>query len=152
MSEPSRTEPSTGRKRVTVDHRGVIGTTVLLALAAWFLLQAVLRVVTASSLGLDEAELLVTTQSLALGYGPQPPLYTWLQFAVFQAFGASILSLALTKELILFGAFALFFAAARFVLGQSVRTVTRSRDISASSRCSPSFLRSDSRGTSANRS
>ena len=105
-----------------MDRQGLAGAA-LLALAAWFLLQAVLRVLTATSLGLDEAELLVTTQSLELGYGPQPPLYVWLQFVVFRAFGTSIPSLALTKELILFGAFALFFAASRLVLGQPGRAL-----------------------------
>lgn len=56
------------------------------------------RLAAPGGLGLDEAEQMVTTQSLELGYGPQPPLYTWLQMAVFQVTGEGKLGLALFKH------------------------------------------------------
>lgn len=46
----------------------------------------------------DEAEQILWSQQLALGYGPQPPLYTWLQWLVCQLLGPSVLALALLKH------------------------------------------------------
>lgn len=64
--------------------------------------QFALRLVLSPSAELDEAEQLLLTQSLALVYGSQPPLYTWLQWLVFAATGPSIAGLALLKNLLLF--------------------------------------------------
>jgi 4-amino-4-deoxy-L-arabinose transferase-like glycosyltransferase len=91
----------------------------LALLAAWMLLQAVLHAIAAPAAGLDEAELLVTSQWLALGESSQPPLYSWLQHGVFAATGISILSLAMLKEALLFGAFLAFYGASRIVLGRA---------------------------------
>ncbi|MFN3615657.1 MAG: ArnT family glycosyltransferase, partial [Rubrimonas sp.] len=65
-----------------------------------------LRVVTPGGYGIDEAEQLLATQSVELGYGAQPPLYTWLQMAVFAVTGPGKLGLALLKHGLL-AAFAL---------------------------------------------
>ncbi|HEY0877811.1 MAG TPA: hypothetical protein VGE10_05110, partial [Zeimonas sp.] len=43
----------------------------------WFAAQVVLRVLVSDSLELDEAEQTLAARELALGYGTQPPLYTW---------------------------------------------------------------------------
>jgi 4-amino-4-deoxy-L-arabinose transferase-like glycosyltransferase len=67
-------------------------------------------------LGFDEAELLVTTQALAPGYGSQPPLYTWLQTGVLDLLGIGIPALALLKEFFLWATFMLVFLSAKLVL------------------------------------
>ncbi|CEK09803.1 glycosyltransferase family 39 protein [Legionella hackeliae] len=50
-----------------------------------------------STLGLDEAEQIVFAQKLSAGYPSQPPLYTWLQYLIFQGLGVSLLSVAFLK-------------------------------------------------------
>jgi 4-amino-4-deoxy-L-arabinose transferase-like glycosyltransferase len=57
----------------------------------------------------------VFTQKWCWGYGPQPPLYTWIQKAFFNVFGISIFSLALVKNLLLFTTYALTYWNARFI-------------------------------------
>ena len=66
----------------------------LIALAA---AHVAVRVAISPVLKWDEAEQMLWAQHLALGYGPQPPLYTWLQWGVNQLFGPSVLALALLK-------------------------------------------------------
>ena len=72
-----------------------------LALAIYFSLQIVLRLITSSTTDLDESQQLVLTQQFHWGYGPQPPLYTWLQILVFKILTPSILGLSLLKNLLL---------------------------------------------------
>lgn len=81
----------------------------------WFAAQVVLRVLVSDSLELDEAEQTLAARELALGYGAQPPLYTWLQYAFFRVLGVSVFSLALAKNLLLFAAGAFTLLAARLV-------------------------------------
>ncbi len=71
------------------------------AFAAYVAAQVIARVLTGPSLELDEAEALVFGQRLAWGYGPQPPLYFWLQWAFRQALGDTVLALAALKALLL---------------------------------------------------
>lgn len=73
----------------------------LLLIASYFLLQLIIRLLVSPGLERDEAEQLLLTQQIGLGYGSQPPLYTWLQAALFSLFGANIFSLALLKNLLL---------------------------------------------------
>ena len=75
-----------------------------------------LRVLYASGLGLDEAELLVITQKLAPGYGSQPPLYNWLQIGAFSLFGLGVPALAILKNLLLWATFVFMYLAGRLVL------------------------------------
>lgn len=88
----------------------------LLGLLAYFALHTVLRVLVSDAVERDEAEQLLWTQQLALGYGTQPPLYTWLQWGVFQVTGVSVAGLALLKNLLLAGTYVFSFLAARTVL------------------------------------
>ncbi len=71
-------------------------------LAAYFCLQLAVRVALSPSTHLDESEQAVLTQSLQWGYGPQPPLYTWIQWAVFTVTGPGVLGLSLLKNALLF--------------------------------------------------
>ncbi|MDR2128623.1 MAG: glycosyltransferase family 39 protein [Burkholderiaceae bacterium] len=88
---------------------------------AWFALIAlghvVVRVAVSPALKWDEAEQILWTQDLLAGYGPQPPLYTWLQWCFNAVFGSGVLALALLKHMLLALAYGLMFCAARVVLG-----------------------------------
>ena len=85
-------------------------------LAAYFVYQVTARLLVSSTLDLDEAEQLVLTRELRLGYGPQPPLYTWLQWLVFQLTGPSMLGLTLLKNVLLAGIYLFTYGAARRLL------------------------------------
>ncbi|MGB4600690.1 MAG: glycosyltransferase family 39 protein [Trichlorobacter sp.] len=83
------------------------------ALGIYFLLQLFVRLLVSHGLELDEAEQLLLTQHLGLGYGSQPPLYTWMLSGLFALFGVNIFSLALLKNLLLFATYLLSYQAAR---------------------------------------
>lgn len=85
------------------------------ALAIYFAVQIISRTLLSPSTHLDESEQLVFTQQWAWGYGPQPPLYTWIQKIFFSAFGVSVFSLALFKNILLFLIYALAYGNARFI-------------------------------------
>jgi len=87
----------------------------------YFLLQALLRLFGVSSLGLDDAEMVVITQALAPGYGSQPPLYNWLQAASTGLFGFGLPAIVILHFVLLWAVYALMFLAARIVLGDDVK-------------------------------
>ncbi len=82
----------------------------LLALA---LAHVLVRVAVSPALKWDEAEQMLWSQQLALGYGAQPPLYTWLQWGVNALVGPSVLALSLLKHALLALTYALMWLAAR---------------------------------------
>lgn len=84
-------------------------------LVIYFILQIILRVLISPSLDLDESEQMVLTQKLSWGYGSQPPLYTWIQFAFFKIFGLSVFALSLLKNILLFCTYLLTYLNARIV-------------------------------------
>lgn len=75
----------------------------LILLVVYFGAHVLIRTLLSHSADLDESDQLVLTQKASWGYGPQPPLYTWIQFAFFAVFGTSIFALALFKNLLLLG-------------------------------------------------
>ncbi len=85
------------------------------AFAIYFAIQVISRTLLSPSTHLDESEQLVFTQQWAWGYGPQPPLYYWIQKLFFDAFGVSVFSLALFKNILLFLIYALAYWNARFL-------------------------------------
>jgi 4-amino-4-deoxy-L-arabinose transferase-like glycosyltransferase len=85
-------------------------------LAFYFALQAILRLLVVSSLGLDDAEMVVITQALQAGYGSQPPLYNWLQAAFFAVFGFGAPAIVILHFVLLFAVYVLVFLSARIVL------------------------------------
>lgn len=87
----------------------------LVLLGCYFSLQVFLRLAFSDSLDLDEADAVVLAQKFSWGYGSDPPLYTWLQIASFQAFGTSILALSVLKNLLLFSTCSFTFATARLI-------------------------------------
>lgn len=81
--------------------------------AAYFAAQALLRITLGDRVNIDEAEALLWAQSLDWGYGPQPPLYIWLQGAIFAVTGPGVTGLAVMKALVLWGIMASGFTLAR---------------------------------------
>ncbi|MGH6913317.1 MAG: ArnT family glycosyltransferase, partial [Geminicoccales bacterium] len=79
-------------------------------IVAYFAAHTVIRVLISPSLGKDEAEQVLLAQALAWGYGPQPPLYTWLVTGAFAIFGEGILALSLLKNALLAAAYLLTYA------------------------------------------
>lgn len=67
----------------------------------YFALAVAVRLAVPAVAELDEAEQLLRTQSLEWGYLRQPPLYTWLQSAMFAATGVSVAGLSLLKNALL---------------------------------------------------
>ena len=86
----------------------------LLALAVAHVL---VRVAISPALMWDEAEQVLWTQHLQWGYGAQPPLYTWLQWGVFQALGPTVLALSLLKHALIVLTCVLMWLAGRELLG-----------------------------------
>ncbi|MDO5692476.1 MAG: glycosyltransferase family 39 protein [Pseudomonadota bacterium] len=88
---------------------------------AWLLVIALahvaVRVAISPALKWDEAEQMLWSQQLALGYGAQPPLYTWLQWGVNQVFGPSVLALSVLKHALLALTYVLMYLAGRELLG-----------------------------------
>ena len=74
------------------------------------------RVAISSGMKWDESEQILWAQSLALGYGPQPPLYTWLQWGANALLGPSVLALALVKGVLMILTLAFWLLAARIVM------------------------------------
>ena len=83
-------------------------------LALYFGLHLISRVLVSPSLELDEAEQLLHLQALSLGYGFQPPLYTWLQALVFAFTGPGVFWLALLKAVLLWLTWWAMYKLARF--------------------------------------
>ena len=88
----------------------------------WLLLLAAahvaVRVAISPALKWDEAQQILWTQELALGYGAQPPLYTWLQWGVNQVLGPSVLAVSLLKQSLIALACVFMWLAARELLGR----------------------------------
>ncbi|WP_037094632.1 ArnT family glycosyltransferase [Rhizobium leguminosarum] len=91
-------------------------TTASIFLAVYFLLNIVLRISLPHTLDLDEAEQAFYSQYLLAGYGPQPPFYNWIQYAIVSVTGISMWVLSVPKNIILFGCYFFYGLAAREVL------------------------------------
>jgi 4-amino-4-deoxy-L-arabinose transferase-like glycosyltransferase len=70
----------------------------------YVLLHALLRLSHGPGLYWDEAEALFHARRLAWGYGPQPPLYFWLQWGLFQILGEGRLALVVLRDGLFAGA------------------------------------------------
>jgi lipopolysaccharide core galacturonosyltransferase RgtB len=115
-----------GRRRRPVDRlcgsgRGGTTGTARVSLAAIFLTYALLhvgiRLLAPGAVEHDEAEQVLLSQAIALGYGKHPPLYAWLQHGVFQVLGVGVLGLAVLKHACLLGIYGGTYWAARRVQG-----------------------------------
>lgn len=70
-------------------------------IVGYFVLQIIIRLLTTNIAVLDESEQIMLSQYFSLGYNEQPPLYTWIQMAVFKLTGISIFGLSLLKNTLL---------------------------------------------------
>jgi hypothetical protein len=84
-----------------------------LILTLYFVAQIALRLILGGALETDEAEMLLMTPGLRWGYGPQLPLYNWLQTGLFAVFGETLFALSLLKNLLLWATYALLFVGLR---------------------------------------
>ncbi|MCX7302730.1 MAG: glycosyltransferase family 39 protein [Hyphomicrobiales bacterium] len=89
---------------------------VYLLLAAYFMINVVLRLASPASLELDEGQQLFFAQWLAPGYDSQPPFYNWLQYGVVQLLGSSVLAISALKNLMLFLSYLMFGLTAHLVI------------------------------------
>lgn len=119
MSVTPAAEISFHEQRKNQDRRFTL--CVLVAFFAYFCAQFVLRIFLSPAAELDESEQLVLTQQLSLVYGSQPPLYTWLQWLVFQITGVGIPGLALLKNALLFTTYCGIFFLATSISGDPRR-------------------------------
>lgn len=95
------------------------------ALAVWLglylLLHAAIRLIFSDSIQLDDAEQVVLGQELALGYDiPQPPLYTWIYWALSQWLGVGLPTLTLIKYAMIAAMFVVLWKIACFLFEQTV--------------------------------
>lgn len=91
----------------------------LLWLIVWSCAHVLIRLTTTQGLELDEAEQMIWSQDLALGYGAQPPLYTWLQWLMSKAMGPSVLALSTLKIGLIALTFAFLWLSARELTSQN---------------------------------
>ena len=107
--------PGTGAARTGVATR------LIAFLTVYFALQAILRLLAVSSLGLDDSEMVVITQALQPGYGSQPPLYNWLQVGAFSIFGFGAPAIVILHFVLLWAVYVLVFLSARIVLDDELK-------------------------------
>jgi 4-amino-4-deoxy-L-arabinose transferase-like glycosyltransferase len=84
-----------------------------LLFCAYFGFQAIYRWILGGALGLDEAQMLLWSETLAWGYGSQPPLYTWIQWIVLHIVPDPLLALSLVKNTLLCGGYLAIYALLR---------------------------------------
>ena len=89
---------------------------VLMLIAGYFLLAVAARIIRSSGLEVDEAQQAVLSQFLLLGYGSQPPLYSWLQYGMNAILNPSIAALSLLKNGLLFLCCVFFWLTARLLI------------------------------------
>jgi 4-amino-4-deoxy-L-arabinose transferase-like glycosyltransferase len=90
-----------------------------LLLGGYAIGHAALRVWVSPVLNIDDAREAVFSQTLAWAYQPrQPPLYTWLTWAIVRVAGPSVASLAALKYAVLAVAYAFVYLTARRVLSE----------------------------------
>ena len=114
------TSSQTGNKSLSL--------TFLFLLLTYFCFHILLRVLVSDSLDYDEAEQALLGQWLLAGYTEQPPLYTWMQYYLFQVFGKNVFAVSLLKNALLF--FTYFFV---YLSAQKLLKNTRAAILSASS-------------------
>ena len=85
-------------------------------LTLYFGLHILLRIFISHTLDYDEAEQAMLAQWLLPGYTEQPPLYTWLQYGMFQIIGRNLLAVSILKNLLLFLTYLFVFLAAQILL------------------------------------
>ncbi len=68
----------------------------------YFLLFFIIRLLIGGALERDEAEQMLLFNNFSLGYGTQPPLYSWIEQIFFYIFKNPLVAIALLKNILLF--------------------------------------------------
>jgi hypothetical protein len=97
--------------RFAATGRGVLALALLFALAS-----GALRLALTDNLQPDDAELVVAAQTLRGGYSDQPPLYTWMLWAVLPITGPGVVGLAVVRAVLLVLLVGLTYLAARLLI------------------------------------
>jgi hypothetical protein len=87
----------------------------LAGLCLFLAVHVVLRLLITPSLEPDDCDLALFSQSFALGYSEQPPLYFWMVWAAVKLFGLGILTLTVVRLLVLGAVHVALYALARSV-------------------------------------
>lgn len=87
----------------------------LVLLLGYFGLHVLLRGLVSETAGIDDVDQILRAQIWSWGYGPQPPLYTWLMKVFLGVFGFNIFAVTLLKESLLFASYLLAYANARWL-------------------------------------
>ncbi|WP_177213178.1 ArnT family glycosyltransferase [Celeribacter neptunius] len=95
-----------------------------LIITAYFAGQVILRLLLGGALETDEAEMLLMTPGFRWGYGPQLPLYNWIQTGLFSIFGETLFALSLLKNMLLWATYALLFLGLRAYVSARVAALT----------------------------
>jgi lipopolysaccharide core galacturonosyltransferase RgtB len=91
------------------------GAMVLILSFALIVISSALRLALTDNLQPDEAELSLFAQSLRGGYSEQPPLYTWMLWAVFQITGTGLAGLTIVRAFLLIALSCLTYLVAHLV-------------------------------------
>jgi len=97
-------------------NSGTLTLRFILLLFCYFVLHIILRVTVSGSFDYDEAEQVLLAQWLLPGYTEQPPLYSWMQFYLFKAFGKTVFAVSLLKNTLLFLTYVFVYLCGRQVL------------------------------------
>jgi 4-amino-4-deoxy-L-arabinose transferase-like glycosyltransferase len=87
--------------------------------AAYYVVQFAVRLLLPHGLRIDEAQQVLLSQWFAAGYDAQPPLYNWLQQAMFGLTGNYLVGLAALKSLMLLAVVSTYWVLARLLVRQS---------------------------------
>ena len=115
MSEKSMAQVPPSRSTATADIRPAERP--LLILLCYGATYFALRLAVDGTLERDEAEIVYLVQELHPGYGPQPPLYAWLQWLAFETFGLNWFGLLILKDVLLMGSYFCMARAAHPLVG-----------------------------------
>ena len=91
---------------------------ILWVFAAYYVVQFFVRLLLPHGLRIDEAQQVLLSQWFAAGYDAQPPLYNWLQQAVFAVTGDYLVGLAALKSAMLLAVVSSYYALARLLVRQ----------------------------------
>lgn len=113
------TNPTSSVANTGADHLAWLPnqTQFFLLLLSYFALHTILRGLISETAGIDDCDQIVRAQFWSWGYGPQPPLYTWLLKISLSVFGYNILAVTAVKEVALFLIYLVTYASARLITG-----------------------------------
>lgn len=126
MSSANRIPADADCTQAAPKMTSITGWHLVIVFTCYFTINAVLRILVSGSLERDEGVQVVMGGNWQWGYGPQPPLYTWVQSLFFEVFGMNVFALALMKNSLLMGFFVTMMSLSRriFKSGDLVTLVT----------------------------